>query len=130
MTTNEVIKSLEFLKNIELKDLQGLNTKYTKTLYEMYFTDFDVIENYIKEQRQKNEPKKEWRIVFRKDRVKHRALGNPVNYFEAHKQFIAYWKDEFFPATLMNLKTKKWAVIEKLPTTEELEKLTKELSEE
>lgn len=125
----DVIKSLEFLKGIELKDLQGLNSKYTKTLYNLFFTDFDVIEQYIKEQIKKNEPKKKWRIHFRNDRIKSRSIDNPVNYFEAHKHFIAYWQDDFFPATLTNLKTKKWAVIEKLPTQEELEKLTKELSE-
>lgn len=129
MTTNEVINSLEFLKGIELKDLQGLNTKYTVTLYNLYFTDFDVIEQYIKEQIKNNEPKKKWRIHFRNDHRKRRSIDNPVNYFESHHSMIVYWQDKWFPATLENLKTKKWAVIEKLPTTEELEKLTKELSE-
>jgi hypothetical protein len=130
MTTNEVIKSLEFLKGIELKDLQGLNSKYTKTLYDLFFTDFDVIEQYIKEQVKKNEPKSNWQLHFRSGRRYIRTFRNdPVKYFEAHKRMLAYWQDAWFPATLMNLKTKKWAVIEKLPTQEELEKLTKELSE-
>ena len=130
MTDYEVIKSLEFLKSIELKDLQGLNTKCTVTLYDLYFTDFDVIEQYIKEQTKKNEPKKKWRIHFRNDhRRKTRPTNDPVKYFESHHRMIVYWQDKWFPATLTNLKTKKWAVIEKLPTTEELEKLTKELSE-
>lgn len=50
MNVEEVLRSLYFIKNVEIKDIASLkDSTLTKTLYDLYFNDFDKIEEAIKE---------------------------------------------------------------------------------
>lgn len=50
MDIEAVRKSLNFIKNVEIKDIASLkDSTLTKTLYDLYFNDFDKIEETIKE---------------------------------------------------------------------------------
>ena len=50
MDVEEALRSLYFIKNVEIKDIASLkDSTLTKTLYDLYFNDFDKIEEAIKE---------------------------------------------------------------------------------
>lgn len=50
MDIEETLRSLYFIKNVEIKDIASLkDSTLTKTLYDLYFNDFDKIEEAIKE---------------------------------------------------------------------------------
>ena len=46
----EVRNALEFLKNEKISEIAALkDSTITKTLYDLYFASFDIIEEYINE---------------------------------------------------------------------------------
>lgn len=50
MNVEEALRSLYFIKTVEIKDIASLkDSEITKTLYDLYFNDFDTIEEAIKE---------------------------------------------------------------------------------
>lgn len=50
MDVEEALRSLNFIKNVEIKDIASLkDSTLTKTLNDIYFNDFDKIEEAIKE---------------------------------------------------------------------------------
>ena len=50
MDTKDVLRSLYFIKSVAIKDIASLkDSEITKTLNDLYFNDFDKIEEAIKE---------------------------------------------------------------------------------
>ena len=95
-TIKEVKKSLDILKEAKIKDIAMFkDSKLTDTLYQLYYTDFDIIEEFL------NDYEENMRIDFETDEgtiLSHAILNNGSRLFTQeewerdcdyrHKKFI------------------------------------------
>ena len=118
MDVEEALRSLNFIKNVEIKDIASLkDSAITKTLNDIYFNDFDKIEEAIKEleemQIKAKNPRtlKRFKIELQPMRKKQNIhySNHIINYLTFNIKTWANW--DRLPITITDTQTNKQLTI-------------------
>lgn len=119
MDIESVRRSLNFIKNVEIKDIASLkDSAITKTLNDIYFNDFDNIEEALNELEKiekiskfKPEVLKRFKIELQPMKRKQNIhySNQIINYLNQNMKCWAYWNR--LPITITDTHTKKQITI-------------------